>query len=74
MQGGCAVRLYHKDLEAYLVAEGLFGEVPTEESMLPFSTNFLYKEDFEQNLLSHRKFQNKIDPFSVLGPFNVFIL
>ena len=25
-QGGCAVRLFHKELEAYLVAEGLFDE------------------------------------------------
>ena len=31
MQGGALVRLFHKDLEAYLTAEGVFGEDPTEK-------------------------------------------
>jgi len=30
-QGGCAVRLFHKELEAYLVAEGLFEDDITED-------------------------------------------
>ena len=36
-QGGCAVRLFHKELEAYLVAEGLFEDDITEdgESLAP---------------------------------------
>ena len=31
VQGGCAVRLFHKELEAYLVAEGLFEDDITED-------------------------------------------
>jgi inositol 1,4,5-triphosphate receptor type 1 len=30
LQGGSAIRLFHKELEAYLVAEGLFSEEVTE--------------------------------------------
>ena len=29
-QGGSVIRLFHKDLEAYLVAEGVYGEEPME--------------------------------------------
>ncbi|XP_035825085.1 inositol 1,4,5-trisphosphate receptor type 3 isoform X3 [Aplysia californica] len=31
VRGGCAVRLFHKELEAYLVAEGLFDEAVIED-------------------------------------------
>lgn len=31
MQGGQAIRCFHKELEAYLVAEGLFDEQITED-------------------------------------------
>ncbi|XP_071092410.1 inositol 1,4,5-trisphosphate-gated calcium channel ITPR3-like isoform X4 [Haliotis cracherodii] len=31
VKGGCAIRLFHKELEAYLVAEGLFDEEVTED-------------------------------------------
>lgn len=31
IQGGSVIRLFHKELEAYLVAEGLFDEVVTED-------------------------------------------
>ena len=30
-QGGCPIRLFHKELEAYVVAEGLFEEELTED-------------------------------------------
>ena len=30
-QGGSVIRLFHKELEAYLVAEGLFDDVITED-------------------------------------------
>ena len=30
-QGGSVIRLFHKELEAYLVAEGLFDEGVTED-------------------------------------------
>lgn len=30
-QGGALIRLFHKELEAYLVAEGLFDEEVTED-------------------------------------------
>ena len=31
LQGGSVLRLFHKELEAYLVAEGLFDEEITED-------------------------------------------
>jgi inositol 1,4,5-triphosphate receptor type 1 len=31
VQGGSVIRLFHKELEAYLVAEGLFEEEVTED-------------------------------------------
>lgn len=31
LQGGSVVRLFHKELEAYIVAEGLFNEEVTED-------------------------------------------
>ena len=31
MQGGSVMRLFHKELEAYLVAEGLFDDEITED-------------------------------------------
>ncbi|XP_055955374.1 inositol 1,4,5-trisphosphate receptor type 1 [Patella vulgata] len=31
VKGGCVIRLFHKELEAYLVAEGLFDEDVTED-------------------------------------------
>ena len=36
LQGGSAIRLFHKELEAYLVAEGLFDEEITEDGRLSF--------------------------------------
>ena len=34
LKGGSVLRLFHKELEAYLVAEGLFEEQLTEEGNL----------------------------------------
>jgi inositol 1,4,5-triphosphate receptor type 1 len=34
LQGGSCIRLFHKELEAYLVAEGLFDEEVTEDGIL----------------------------------------
>ena len=34
LKGGSVLRLFHKELEAYLVAEGLFEEQLTEEGIL----------------------------------------
>lgn len=31
LQGGSVIRLFHKELEAYLVAEGLFEDCVTED-------------------------------------------
>lgn len=31
IQGGSVVRLFHKELEAYMVAEGLFDDEVTED-------------------------------------------
>ena len=31
LQGGSTVRIFHKDVEAYLVAEGMYGEPISEE-------------------------------------------
>ena len=33
LQGGSVIRLFHKELEAYLVAEGLFEDCVTEDGM-----------------------------------------
>ena len=33
LQGGSVIRLFHKELEAYLVAEGLFDDEITEDGM-----------------------------------------
>ncbi len=32
-QGGTVLRIFHKDLEAFLVAEGVFGSAPTENGL-----------------------------------------
>ena len=43
-QGGSVVRIFHKDLEAFLVAEGVFGSQPTENGNKPtHKTNILFK-------------------------------
>ena len=34
------IRLFHKDLEAYLVAEGLYEETLTEDGMCYIRTNW----------------------------------
>jgi hypothetical protein len=34
LQGGSIIRLFHKELEAYMVAEGLFDDEVTEDGML----------------------------------------
>jgi len=45
MQGGSIIRLFHKELEAFLVAEGLFDDEISEDgvtlSLLTFSLVFL---------------------------------
>ena len=33
LQGGSVIRLFHKELEAYLVAEGLFDDEITEDGI-----------------------------------------
>ena len=33
-QGGTVIRLFHKEMEAYLVAEGVFDEELTEDGRL----------------------------------------
>jgi len=38
LQGGSIIRLFHKELEALLVAEGLFDDEISEDG--PFSINF----------------------------------
>lgn len=44
-QGGSVMRLFHKELEAYLVAEGLFDDCVTEDGkysthMVPYMNMF----------------------------------
>ena len=39
LQGGSVLRMFHKELEAYLVAEGLFDEEITEDGEEVDSTN-----------------------------------
>jgi len=36
LQGGCVLRLFHKELEAYLVAEGLFDDEITEDGIITY--------------------------------------
>ena len=33
LQGGSIIRLFHKELEAYMVAEGLFNDEVTEDGI-----------------------------------------
>ena len=39
MQGGSVIRLFHRELEAYLVCEGLFWEELVEDGMMISENN-----------------------------------
>lgn len=43
LQGGNIIRLFHKELEAYIVAEGLFEDEITEDGKLHYAISFNLK-------------------------------
>ena len=42
LQAGVPLRLFHKEIEAYLCAEGLFGDEITEDGIIKIIINVIY--------------------------------